>query len=327
MKRVTNISDLTSAGAVFVDGPAGTVWSDFSGLPANSLERRVTKPRLSRIRAAFQGVAQSAGHPIISHLPGMTTAVVEAQAILRNRSPHLAFSFNFTDLPVGFNRLRMTKAFARVVRFCVYSAFERKLYSDYFKIPPERFVQCLWAQRTPVVSSVPATDIKRYVCAIGGEGRDYATLIEAARKLPDLQFILVVRPHSIQCDVPSNVEVRCNVESSIAWRLAVDSILMVLPLRSEVTCCGQITLVSAEQLGIPIVTSTSHATSEYTEDCILYSPGDPEDLAQKISLTLSRVADLKNEAMARRKEKIQKYRRENWEGIVSDFLSDAWSEV
>ena len=143
MRQITSISDVTLPGSYFVRGPSGAIWRDFSGLPANMIERLVQRPRLSRYRAAWTGVATAGKSPIISHLPRMTAAVSRAQSLQRNHSAHMAFSFNFTDMPVGADFDRLRRAFARVDQFCVFSQYEKQFYPLYFKLPEDRFIRCL----------------------------------------------------------------------------------------------------------------------------------------------------------------------------------------
>ena len=123
MKPITivNVPDVSTA-EVFVDLPAvdgrPLAWVQHSGLPANALERAVRRPRLSRYRAAWRAAGDARrADLVISHLPRMTAALermLERRAV---RQPHLAFSFNFTDLPAGRDLARLSRALAGVERF------------------------------------------------------------------------------------------------------------------------------------------------------------------------------------------------------------------
>ena len=74
----------------------------------------------------------------------------------------------------------MRYAFTKVKQFTVHSSMERDLYGDYFHIPKERIRLRLWSIGVPGAPDFPL-QVGRYVSAIGGNGRDYRTLIEAAR--------------------------------------------------------------------------------------------------------------------------------------------------
>ena len=54
---------------------------------------------------------------------------------------------------------------------------------------------------------------------------------------------------------------------------------MMLPLKSETTACGHITLVGAQLLGIPLVITRSKGVADYVEDGVtatLVAAGDAE---------------------------------------------------
>lgn len=320
---VTNISELTAKGAEFVRLPAGYAQRDFSGLPQNALERMVARPKISRLRAAWAGVATARGGPIVSHLPRTTAAVGHALATLRSTSPHLAFSFNFTRLPMGFDRRRLRSAFVRVDRFCVFSEYERQLYPRSFKLPDDAFVQTMWTQTTPVASPDPGPLApKTYVSAVGGEGRDYPTLIRAAEMLPHIDFVIVARPHNIRTTLPANVRLLVNLPTADTWRIIADSTCTMVPLETAETCCGHITLVSTRLLGIPTITTRSEATREYTEGMALCEPSDHRALADLIADHHLRWEATTEAARARLPEYQKIYDRENWAPVIADFLAD-----
>jgi glycosyltransferase involved in cell wall biosynthesis len=318
---VVNVSELTAPGAKFIDMPPGVGRLDFSALPQNGVERLVQKPRISRYRAALEAVVAARGMPIISHLPRMTAAVSTFELLTRTKSPHLAFSFNFTNLPRGVARPYLTRAFRSVDEFFVFSEYERGLYSDYFALPGDRLTRLIWTQDVPVPADEPspfATD--SYVSAIGGEGRDYATLIAAAERLPDIEFVIVARPYNRLSRLPDNVRLLHNVPLGSTWRIAVESACLVVPLRDRTTCCGHITIVSGELLGIPVISTNSEATREYTEDVALCEPSDVEALTRLIRSHFSEAPVLKAQAAARVPAKVAKYDRSHWQAAVQQSL-------
>ena len=165
---VTNISELSPVDELFVQGPSTSRWRNHSGLPRNKIENAIWKPRLSRLRAAWQGVGGAGASPIISHLPRMTAAVACMQMLRSNCSRHLAFSFNFTDLPEGVERHLLAKAFARVDRFCVFSRHEADLYPAVFGLDPSRFTSVIWTQGCPQIAMEPGPfQPGTYIVAVG----------------------------------------------------------------------------------------------------------------------------------------------------------------
>lgn len=323
---VINVSELTAKDDIFLDGPPHTTWKNYSGLPENLFENVVRKPRISRLRAAWRGVSEARQFPIVSHLPRMTAAVARMQMLQRNQSAHLAFSFNFTDLPVGLDRKNLANAFQRVDRFHVFSRYEADLYPAVFGIEPARFMRLTWTQNPPRVSVRPGPFEKgSYIVAVGGEGRDYGSLLRAARALPSTKFVIIARPGNVSVDLPPNVEVLTNLPADETWRIACDSMFMVVPLLTPKTCCGHITIVSSELLGIPLVTSASDATGEYTNDCTLYQAGKVDELVHVLRHSVNHWTSLRDQAAERIPLKIETYSRRHWEEPVADFLHSAWA--
>jgi hypothetical protein len=216
----------------------------------------------------------------------------------------------------------MARVFGRVDEFFVFSEYERGLYSRHFSLPEERFTRLVWTQDPPVPAApTSAFAANSYVCAIGGEGRDYETLIAAAVMLPDVRFVVVARPYNRMPEMPANVRLMTNVPLDLTWRIAAESSCLVVPLKTRTTCCGHITLVSGELLGIPVISTFSEATREYTEDIALCEPGDAETLSHMILDHHSR-ADLHKAAAAQRiPAKRAKYDRSHWEAAVQSSLA------
>ena len=238
MHRYVSVYELNPEDASFVDLGQEFEAHNISALPRNAVERLVTRPRLSRLRAAVQAIASSHGDPIISHLPRLAATIAGLQKTSGNRSRHLAFSFNFTRLPTGTSRAIFRATLGRVDRFVTFSEYETQLYADYFGIERDRLRWLPWAQSTPVVATEPSPFSGRpYVCALGGEGRDYPTLMETARMLPHVDFVVIARSYNAVGVEPSNVRVLRDIAAPLAWRIACESRLMVLPLLSRETCC------------------------------------------------------------------------------------------
>jgi hypothetical protein len=326
-RLLINAAELTPPGAPFVQLPDGFRQIDFSAVPRNAVERRITRPKLSRLRASFGAVIASKradDAPIISHMPWMAGAIGRAKRMLRSSAPHMAFAFNFTDLPVGRRRALLHTSLRDVSRFCVFSSFERDLYADYFDLPLDRFQRLDWTQDIPVPAPGPGSlPPASYVVAVGGEGRDYGTLVRAAERLPHIPFVVVARPYNMVAPLPTNVELRVNLPFDQTFRLMADASCMVTPLRSRETCCGHITLVSGHLLGVPMISTMSEATREYTDDVALCEPGDDCALAELIAHHHAQAGTLRAEAAARVPEKATRYSRDGWREPIADFLHPA----
>lgn len=269
---VVNVAEIAAPDWTFIErlytgGPVN--WRYFSASPRNSLERHVQRPKIGRYRACWQATrvlprVARACDLVISHLPRTTHWQSQFMNAMGRRQRHLAFSFNFTELPQGRTRAQMARSLQRVERFVVYSEFERALYAQHFQLPIERFQMLHWAMDTPVPDPAFQPPWPTYYSAAGGEGRDYRTLLQAFERLPHLHLVIVTRPHALaSLSVPPNVHVFYNLPNAQFWSVVQGSRALIVPLRDDATPCGHITLVGAMKLGRPLVSTFSHGTTDY----------------------------------------------------------------
>jgi glycosyltransferase involved in cell wall biosynthesis len=273
-------------------------WTFFSTAPQSAVERIVQRPRLSRYRACRQLAAGAVGGQfdlIVTHHP-LVTCWTEFFCRRRRSCPHVAFAFNFTRLPRGIRRSVMRRAFATVDRFIVFSNFERELYSRHFQIPAARFEMIHWGVREPEIGRAADTSAPRettgsdFLCAVGSQGRDYATLLEAMRRLPQIRLVLVASAQSVRglarpANVPSNVTVRLDIPRAEAETIIHRSRFMVLPLLHAQVPCGHVTMVTAMFLSRVILATESAGISDYViagHNGLVVPPGDPAALAAAI---------------------------------------------
>jgi len=244
-----------------------------------------------RLAAAWncRAVLQPEDSLLVSHGPMMTMFSSLANAARINRSPHLAFSFNFTQLPDGPLRRVQRHAFRSVDRFVVFSTMERALYADYFGIDPRRIEMIHWAAQAPEFSTAqPALIPGDYICAVGGQGRDYGVLVEAMKSLPGIRLVIVATEAAMRGvqSIPSNVEVRSNIPPREATNIIGNSKFMVLPLLGQRVPCGHVTIVAAMHLSKAIVATASSGISDYVHDGVngrLAAPSDHAKLAALIA--------------------------------------------
>lgn len=244
-----------------------------SGLPRNALERRIRRPAIAHWRGAMEAALSARRRKnavLASHLPEMAAATNIMRRRICPRVPQIAFAFNFTDLPQGERLAFFRDGLRGIDEFVVHSRYERELYAEAFDLPEERFRFVPWAMGTPgrtpdlKPGMVPSTD---YFAAIGGEGRDYRLLAQVMRSRPALQAVIVARPYSVAgIDFPANVRVFTNLPGPDTWRIANESRGMIVPLKSDRTACGHITLVGSQLLGLPLVITQSRGVSDYVAD-------------------------------------------------------------
>jgi glycosyltransferase involved in cell wall biosynthesis len=267
----------------------GARWIFFDDRPTWFLEKVIRRPNIAIIRAALNSVLTAwskRARLLVTQEPRTTFLCALFCRIFGVEVDHFVFSFNFPELPKGFNVRLMRYAFRQVKQFTVHSSMERELYSDYFHIPKERIRLRLWSIGVPEVSPKYPLQAGRYISAIGGNGRDYRTLIEAAGKLPEIPFVLVVRPDNlIGVEIPANVKIMVNMPFEQAMNIMLHSVCTVLPLSGSTVPCGHVTLVCAMHLGKPVVATNSKGIYDYVlpgYNGILCKPFSPEDMARTI---------------------------------------------
>jgi glycosyltransferase involved in cell wall biosynthesis len=268
----------------------GAEWAFFDDRPTHFWERIIRRPNVGMMRACMQAVRRaSKGHAklLITQDPRTTFWCALFCRMLRMQVDHYVFSFNFPELPEGIRLRLMRYAFTQVKLFSVHSSMERDLYSRCFDIPKDRIRLRLWSIGVPDVSPDYPLQEGRYVSSIGGNGRDYRTLLEAGLRLPHIPFVLVVRPESVaSLTVPANVKVIVNAPFEQAMNIMRHSAFTVLPLSGSTVPAGHVTLVCAMHLGRAVVATDSEGIYDYVRsghNGVLCEPFSPDSLAQAIT--------------------------------------------
>jgi glycosyltransferase involved in cell wall biosynthesis len=265
-------------------------WVFFDDRPLHFWEKVIRRPNVAMMRACLNAVRRASkdnARLLITQDPRTTLLCALLCRLLGVRVNHYVFSFNFPELPVGIRRRLMRYAFAQIEEFSVHSSMERDLYSSYFDIPKDRIRLRLWSIGVPEVSPNHPLQHGRYVSSIGGNGRDYRTLLAAAAKLPGIPFVLVVRPENLNgLDVAANVKVVVNAPFPEAMNILQHSVFTVLPLAGSAVPCGHVTLVCAMHLGRAAVATDSEGIYDYIRsghNGVLCQPLSPESMAECIA--------------------------------------------
>ncbi|MGA2349620.1 MAG: glycosyltransferase family 4 protein [Terracidiphilus sp.] len=265
-------------------------WDFFDDRPIYFWEKVIRRPNVAMIRACLQAVIRAArgkANLLITHDPRASFWCALFCRIFRIRIDHYVDSFNFAELPVGLRHRFMSYAFQQITKLAVHSSMECDLYSKYFNIPLNRIQLRLWSIGVPEAFPERPLQDGRYVSSIGGNGRDYRTLIDASRMLSDIPFVLVVRPESlVGLTIPPNVRVLVNAPLKEAMNILLHSAFTVLPLSGSTVPCGHVTLVCAMHLAKAIVATDSMGISDYVMqdyNGVLCKPFSSESLAEEIT--------------------------------------------
>ncbi len=274
----------------FTVGGRRLYWRVFSTAPGNTGAHMLGGiPGFARFRGAralANAARQEPFDVVVSHGP-WTTAWTEAFfGKSKANARHLAFSFNFTDLPNGARKTLMTRAFRTVDAFAVFTDAEQAFYADYFNIDAKKILRAPWGVAPPLASPPPRQIEGEYFVALGGEARDYETLCATARLCPDLQFVAIARPHSFdRLSPPANLAVHINLPFEAAWGLVYHAAVALIPLLSRDTPCGLVTLVGAMHLGKAQIVTDAAGVSDYLangQTGLLVPPKDPGALAAAV---------------------------------------------
>lgn len=272
--KVVNLSELDPAWN-WLSGSARSAqalhWAHAS---AQSVALPPWLPRATTLRRAIAGwrgvglLGADRGSLLVSHGPRMTMYGALAARLRRRATRHLAYSFNFTQLPQGRARRVMSTALRTVDRFVCFSQMERRLYARHFDLDPERIDMIHWAARPPRVDpAAPARIPGDYVSALGSQGRDYATLLTAMRSLPAIRLVVVATAESLAgLQIPANVEVLTDIPLEQAMNVLQRSRFTMVPLHGTEVPCGHVTLVSAMHCARASIVSASSGVADYIED-------------------------------------------------------------
>jgi glycosyltransferase involved in cell wall biosynthesis len=234
-------------------------------VPRNWIERNFKLLNLARLRGCFEAVRiakRQHALVLVTHGPTLAAWCGVFGSIFGLKTRLLAHSFNFTRLPSKLKIVMLKLGLRQADRLVTFSRIEREVYSRAFNLPKDRFYFVYWGANAPIVSDDDS--FGHYVSSIGGNARDYATLMDAARRLPRIPFIVVGRPENFAgLDLPQNVTRHVNTPLDFAMNLLKNSRFMVLPLNSSEVPCGHVTIVAAMHLGKAMVVTASSGVDDY----------------------------------------------------------------
>ena len=282
----------------WIEGPlseSGIRFEFVRALPSNLIERQISLLNLARLRGSLRAVRlarEKKANAIVSHGPALAAWCAFFARLLGLKVPIIAHTFNFTELPSPFKRTVLGSMLSRVDRLIVFSRLERSLYAKAFYLPEDHFDVIHWGVNPPDVDS-PDSPLEPgdYVCAIGGNARDYGTLLKAAHMMPHIRFVCVVRPDSLRSlDIPRNVTVHTDLPLGQTMNVLMHSRFMVLPLLHSEVPCGHVTIVAAMHLGKAFIVTGSEGVRDYVQDghnAVTVSPRSATALVEATELLWS----------------------------------------
>ncbi len=262
---VSLIRDMPTNARWLADRIDAVEWR-FHGVVAQRSGSR--REKLTRVAHALRAVfAARRSDLIVSFGPGNAAIVELARRLLCVSAPHVNYFFNYTPLPPADASRRRGWVLADLDLFVVSAESERSQYAAHFGLREDRFETILWGVGVPQVDRDYALPHGPYVCSIGGNNRDYGSLLAAASLLPSIRFLIVARPSNmIGLQIPANVEVRTNIPFAAAMAVIAGAEAIILPMADRAVAAGHVTIVNAFLLGTPVIATESPGIADYVMD-------------------------------------------------------------
>lgn len=131
------------------------------------------------------------------------------------------------------------------------------------------------------------------VLSVGKDnGRDYRTLIEVAKRMPNTRFEIVCSPRNLVGidQVPSNVQVFYDLPVRLLEEKYKTARMLIIPTHDDLSvlgadCSGQTVLLDAMASGLPIIATRKAYLTDYIreeQDALVVDCYNPEQLAEAI---------------------------------------------
>lgn len=268
-----------------------------TGLLAGRLFRRYLPPRTSAdwIARCRRALPQLRGCEVVvstSTEASFGLALWKSWGLLR--SPLIGILCGAVNYPIGSEiRRNWTSSLLARMQPVLFAGSEKEGLSRRFALAPEKIAVGWFGVDEKFWQPPTQKSPRSGVLAVGNDGRrDYATLLESARMLPQISFTVITRI-SAPNDLPANVKWRRGdwskqVVSDLELReLYQRAACVVVPLKESLQPSGQSVAMQAMMCGAPVVhTKTSGWWGAEVirdgKEVLLVPPSDPSALAEAI---------------------------------------------
>lgn len=178
----------------------------------------------------------------------------------------------------------------QIDRFIVYSSWQKQFIQERWHIPCKRVLWTPFMVDQHFFQPQAHTSVKRQICAVGLERRDYPTLLEAVDGLNVDVVIAAASPWSKRSDSTTNRPIPANVQLKRfsfdgLRQLYAESAFMVLPLEVVNFQAGITSLLEAFAMGKAVICSRVPGQSDVItegEHGYYVPPKDPKALREAI---------------------------------------------
>lgn len=176
-----------------------------------------------------------------------------------------------------------------------------------------------------------AKENEGYILSVGRDnGRDYKTLVEAARDIKN-NFIIIASKRNMKniIDIPSNVKVLYDLEYEEVRRFYEKAKIIVVPSTNEnfldgSDCSGQTTILDAMACGKPVIASYRSWMDDYfnNEELMIIKPENKEILKNAINYLINNKEVASNYGFKARKAIEEKYNSKNMAKQIHDLINN-----
>ncbi len=190
----------------------------------------------------------------------------------------------------GFGERLLLKILAHSVdRFAVYSHEEISVFAATWNIDPQK-VDCIPYCFDPDQAKLPATPARQdvYVFAGGNSHRNYLPLVEAARLLPEVRFIIATHRLSGITNIPANVTAS-SLPHDVYTKTMQNAAVNIVPIQGNLhRSVGHQTFLNSMALKIPTIVNRVLGIEEYIQHQKTgwVVEGTPESYAETIRAIL-----------------------------------------
>lgn len=204
------------------------------------------------------------------------------------------FGVNFRVYVYGF--YIQSWAFNRILRYLMSLVFTENVAVLVISKSDMNFLKALspksdiryypFCQAPRSAEKISVAELGDYVFAGGHTNRDYDTVVDCAKKMPQVKFVVVRSQYTqVKNPIPSNVTVYEDLDGDGFYTLLAKSRLVLIPLLRKGFSAGQTIALASMQYGKTTIFSNFENVSQYFDDGvngIQYISGDVTSLKEAI---------------------------------------------
>lgn len=256
-----------------------------------SWHQRGSKAGIREWKSHFAHVASALRQSpdvVVTNFPQLALAAAFRKTLSFRPFKLVGWSYNLGDIDSAMKG-RVSGLFLRNAdRLIVHSREEISRYAAWHGMSEDRF-QFVPLQRG-ALEYEPSFEGEPYAVAMGSAGRDYETLIEAARGFEG-RLILIAKPDLIDgLSLPSNVEHRSGLSLEECYAINAGAKFSVVPIKNLKTASGQVTFIASMALRCPVIATDCPGTRDYLksdENAVLVPPFDARSLRDAMNVLWS----------------------------------------